>query len=395
MKNQETLFQEELIELTKLTQKYINLSGDNVTIKSLHQQLKELTKTDEDLDTVSFSELGANGQTITKKTIFGSFKIYIVAKDDNPSAIAQKFGFTLNRLTELQHPLFRKFLGLTQRVSLNNEAYRKIKPEDIVKDFWKNGQGTLWTLTEGDQLLIQEPSLDFLKKIKFTLIKKQEKATISNGKKNKKKKEQRSGIEFSASNGLVKGKTTQGNPEDYIDVTELFAAFGPSAGNSPITWSRVFLGLKTVADVLKLYLSTYTITDDVKQAVNNHILPSKQKVNTAQSAPFNVSVQYIDTIKQHLKNSTDKAKVKEIRNKINQQLAQKNLPNMEHDLYKFDGTFSLYIPSAKYKGHYIRRKQQAEEEKDFTTFYVITTKGLEPSPLAESGWLNRIVKKNK
>lgn len=370
------LFHQKLTELTQLTQQYTNLSQENTSVNVLNQFLNNYcSDTADRLDGNSTYQRGANGTISIKQTALGSVKIYTVAANDYPIAIADKLDLTITQLAKLQVPWLVKILDLQRTGQFN---YRKLvgnSRKSRNSQYWIKGFAKDWIIHPNDELLVAVPHPEVTQR-----------AIV---KANKKKEDLPWGTEFSASNGLVKGKTTQGNPEDYIDVTELFAAFGAAGSSGSISWSRAFLGLKNVAQAMQLYVGSRTIMDDIKQAIKNHTPAPKQKITTSASDPFNISVKFVNKMENYLSTIADKTKRQQVKNRINQQLAKKGLPKLGHDLYLFDGNLSTFIPSVKYKGHYIRREVKSQENEDFTTFLVITPKGLAPSPLAEGGWLNR------
>lgn len=355
MKNQDFLFHQELHKLKKLTRQYIDLSGKDESIKSLHQQLEQFLPTElsEDSDSISFIEPGVNGTTSMKKTVFGSFKIYTVAQDDNPSAIAQKFGFTLNRLAELQHPLFRQVLKLTQEVSLNNEAYRKIKPKDIIKDFWKNGQGKLWTLTKGDELLIQEPSLEFLKKIKFFLSKKRTAHKNAVNKKQEKETEANGTQIFDRDvhNDHDRRKITT-HAKHFMEVTGLFKLLG--AINLNLTGKLTFSSKAKKAFQKSLIgIKEIVGSRNVVESISVDVVG----IPSAKVDQYFEGLDYVgkiyDAIEKAIKSNSkeDQVIAEGIRTIINQMLKKEGknlLPPLGHDFYKKDGNYPMYLPSRRY-----------------------------------------------
>jgi hypothetical protein len=358
MKNQEILFHQELTNLAELARQYVDLSGENELIQSLHQQLEPLLSTEpaDNSDGVSFVEPGANGTTLTKKTALGSFKIYIVAKNDGPSAIAHKFGFTLNRLTELQHPILRNILKLTQRVSLNNEAYRKMKPEDIVKDFWKDGQGKLWALTLGDQLLIQEPSLDFLKKFKITLFKKRAAHKVAAEKKKEEKEAVGTQIFDRKVNSSHDCHEITTHAKHFMEVTGLFQLLGAInlnfggrltfSSKATQAFNKSLIGIKELVGSRNVIES---ISVDVLE------VPSKKVDKYFEGLDYVGKIHRVieDAIRKAIKNKSKKDKIlaegiKKLINKMLKEEKMKLLPPLGHDFYGTGDNRSIFLPSMRY-----------------------------------------------
>lgn len=379
--NQNQLFQQKLKELRKLVHYYVKHSKDAGPVHELAQVLKiqvpsQETIKEETTDSVML-KLGANGKVSIKKTAMGPTKIYTVAANDYPIAIADKLGLTITQLAKLQVPWMVKLLGLKRTGQFDFKRLVANSKQNRDSEYWIKGFAKDWIIHPNDELLATVPH-DKIVKQAMRVAKKEEKPW---------------GYDFYANNGLVQDSVRTGQVEDHYDVSDLFAAFGGRSSSNQVNWKGVLLRLRNVGHVLQVAAGSIALRKDIEDAIKNNFIPSRT-VNTTSGGAFNISVKFVDTIKEKLKNEPNKAKRKKIEQEANQILANQKLPPINHQLYQFDGTLSMYVPSGEYPSHYIRRDAIGKEKEDYTQFYISEGLKLVPSKLAEGGFLNLKFKKN-